>query len=82
MNEWLDSLTLWLGNNPEWLALAIVLIACIECLAIVGILIPGTILMFAVAVLAGSGALTLWETLLLAYVGSRFALEVVLGRVT
>ena len=53
VNEWLDSLTLWLGNNPEWLALAIVLIACIECLAIVGILIPGTILMFAVAVLAG-----------------------------
>jgi undecaprenyl-diphosphatase len=82
VNEWLDSLTLWLGNNPEWLALAIVLIACIECLAIVGILIPGTILMFAVAVLAGSGALTLWETLLLAYVGGLLgdAMSYAIGR--
>lgn len=82
MNEWLSSLTLWLGNNPQWLALAIVLIACLECLAIVGILVPGTLLMFAVAVLAGSGALTLWETLLLAYAGGLLgdALSYAIGR--
>jgi membrane protein DedA with SNARE-associated domain/membrane-associated phospholipid phosphatase len=69
MSQWLDSLTLWLSANPEWLGLAIFLIACIECLAIAGIIVPGTILMFAVAVLAGNGALSLWETLLLAYLG-------------
>lgn len=82
MTQWLETVTQWLGHHPEWLALAIVLIACIECLAIVGILIPGTILMFAVAVLAGSGALTLWETLLLAYVGGLLgdALSYAIGR--
>ncbi|MGE8362886.1 bifunctional DedA family/phosphatase PAP2 family protein [Pseudomonas sp.] len=69
MSEWLDSLTTWLAANPEWLGLAIFLIACIECLAIAGIIVPGTILMFTVAVLAGNGALTLWQTLLLAYCG-------------
>lgn len=82
MTQWLETVTQWLGHHPEWLALAIVLIACIECLAIVGILIPGTILMFAVAVLAGSGALTLWETLLLAYVGGLLgdAMSYAIGR--
>ncbi|MDP3815951.1 bifunctional DedA family/phosphatase PAP2 family protein [Pseudomonas sp.] len=69
MSQWLDSLTLWLSANPQWLGLAIFLIACIECLAIAGIIVPGTIILFAVGVLAGNGALTLWETLALAYFG-------------
>ena len=69
MSQWFDSLTLWLSANPEWLGLAIFLIACVECLAIAGIIVPGTLLLFAVAGLAGNGALTLWETLLLAYLG-------------
>lgn len=69
MSQWLDSLTAWLSSNPQWLGVAIFLIACTECLAIVGIIIPGTFLLFAVAVLAGSGALTLGETLALAYCG-------------
>ncbi|MDO9622787.1 MAG: bifunctional DedA family/phosphatase PAP2 family protein [Pseudomonas sp.] len=69
MSQWLADVTLWLTTNPEWLGLAIFLIACAECLAIVGILVPGTILLFTVAVLAGSGALTLGETLALAYCG-------------
>ncbi|WP_339081329.1 bifunctional DedA family/phosphatase PAP2 family protein [Pseudomonas sp. TMP9] len=69
MSHWFDTLTLWLSANPEWLAVAIFLIACIECLAIAGILVPGTVLMFAVAALAGNGALGLGETLLLAFLG-------------
>ncbi|HBX56405.1 bifunctional DedA family/phosphatase PAP2 family protein [Pseudomonas sp. UBA2684] len=69
MSQWLDTLTTWLAANPQWLGLAIFLIACIECLAIAGIVVPGTILLFAVAVLAGNGALTLWQTLALAYCG-------------
>jgi len=69
MSAWLDSLTTWLGAHPQWLGLAIFLIACCECLAIAGILVPGTVLLFAIAMLAGSGALGLGETLLLAYAG-------------
>jgi undecaprenyl-diphosphatase len=82
MSQWLDSLTLWLSANPEWLGLAILLITCVECLAIAGIIVPGTILLFAVAVLAGNGALSLWETLLLAYVGGLLgdALSYAIGR--
>ncbi|WP_194791030.1 bifunctional DedA family/phosphatase PAP2 family protein [Pseudomonas sp. UFMG81] len=69
MGQWLDSLTAWLGANPQWLGLAIFVVACVECLAIAGIIVPGTVLLFAVAVLAGSGAFTLGETLLLGFLG-------------
>ncbi|MFJ3449485.1 bifunctional DedA family/phosphatase PAP2 family protein [Pseudomonas sichuanensis] len=69
MGEWLDSLTTWLGANPQWLGLAIFVVACVECLAIAGIIVPGTVLLFAVAVLAGSGAFSLGETLLLGFLG-------------
>lgn len=69
MTEWLHALIDWLGANPQWLGLAIFIIACVECLAIAGIIVPGIMLLFAVAALAGSGALGLGETLLLGYLG-------------
>ncbi|SFP29431.1 undecaprenyl-diphosphatase [Geopseudomonas sagittaria] len=82
MSQWLDTLTTWLGAQPEWLGLAIFLIACIECLTIVGIVVPGTVVLFAVAALAGSGVLTLWQTLLIGYAGGLLgdALSYALGR--
>ncbi|WP_349571197.1 bifunctional DedA family/phosphatase PAP2 family protein [Azotobacter salinestris] len=82
MSAWLDSLSGWLTTHPEWLGLAIFLIACVECLAILGIIVPGTVLMFAVAAMAGSGALTLGQTLLLGYAGGLLgdAISYTLGR--
>ncbi|MGY2290126.1 bifunctional DedA family/phosphatase PAP2 family protein [Pseudomonas sp. SDO528_S397] len=69
MGPWLDSITGWLTLNPQWLAAAVFIVACVECLAIVGLIVPGTVLLFAIAVLAGSGALPLGETLLLGLLG-------------
>ncbi|PRD19135.1 UNVERIFIED_CONTAM: yabI [Trichonephila clavipes] len=69
MSHWFDTLALWLESNPHWLALTLLVMACVECLAIVGLLIPGTVVLFSLGVLAGSGALELWQTLLLGYVG-------------
>ncbi|AOE62392.1 bifunctional DedA family/phosphatase PAP2 family protein [Pseudomonas corrugata] len=69
MGPWLDSITGWLAANPQWLAVAVFIVACVECLAIAGLIVPGTVLLFAVAVLAGSGALSLGETLLLGLLG-------------
>jgi len=63
----LDSFNAWMAANPEWLGMAIFLIAFLECAAIVGIVLPGVVLLFGVAVIAGSGALSLGETLMLAY---------------
>ncbi|WP_260958195.1 bifunctional DedA family/phosphatase PAP2 family protein [Pseudomonas citri] len=69
MGPWLDSITAWLTVNPQWLAIAVFIVACTECLAIVGLIVPGTVLLFAVTVMAGSGALPLGETLLLGLLG-------------
>lgn len=68
MSEWLEPLNAWLAANPHWLGLAVFLLAFTECLAVVGLLVPGTVLLFAVAVLAGSH-LPLGSTLLLALAG-------------
>lgn len=82
MGSWLDGLTGWLTVHPQWLSLAIFTVACIECLAIAGIIVPGTVVLFAVAVLAGNGALSLGETLLLGYAGGLLgdALSYAIGR--
>ncbi|MCU1751046.1 bifunctional DedA family/phosphatase PAP2 family protein [Pseudomonas sp. 6D_7.1_Bac1] len=82
MGPWLDSLTVWLTVNPQWLAAAVFIVACVECLAIAGLIVPGTVLLFAIAVLAGSGALSLGETLLLGFLGGLFGdvLSYFLGR--
>ena len=69
MGPWLDSMTGWLTANPQWLGLAIFLLTLLECLAIIGFVIPGTILLFAIAILAGNGALSLGETLLMGLLG-------------
>ena len=69
MSAWISGLTAWLGANPHWLGLAIFILACTECLAIVGLIVPGTVLLFAVAALAGNGALSLGTTMLLAFCG-------------
>ncbi len=82
MSAWLDSLTGWLTAQPEWLGLAIFLTACVECVAVLGVLLPGGVLMFAFAAMAGSGALPLGQTLLLGYLGGLLgdALSYFLGR--
>lgn len=69
MGPWLDGITGWLTLNPQWLAAAVFIVAFVECLAIAGIIVPGTVLLFAIAALAGSGALSLSETLLLGLLG-------------
>lgn len=69
MSQWIESLTAWLAINPHWLGLAVFAVSAAECLAIVGIIVPGTIMLFAVSVMAGGGALSLGETLLYGFAG-------------
>ncbi|MBD8495707.1 bifunctional DedA family/phosphatase PAP2 family protein [Pseudomonas syringae] len=69
MGHWLDGITGWLTANPSWVAVAIFVVAFVECVAIAGIVVPGTVLMFAIAALAGSGILPLGEVLLLGVLG-------------
>ena len=69
MGAWLDSITAWLTLNPSWLGAALFLVSFLECLAIAGIIVPGTVALFAIAALAGSGILELHQALLLGFLG-------------
>lgn len=82
MGQWYHFLIDWLTQHPQWLGLILLIAACIECLAVVGLLVPGTFLLFALAMLAGSGVLGLGETLLLGFVGGLIGdlLSYALGR--
>jgi len=60
----------WLAENPAWSGLIIFLIALTESLFIVGLLVPGTVLMFGVGTLVGAGVLGIQETLVFAFLGA------------
>ena len=60
----------WLSENPAWAGLIVFLIALSESLLIVGLIVPGTVLMFGVGTLVGTGVLGIQETLLFAFFGA------------
>jgi len=53
----------WVAANPGWAATFVFANAVAESLIIVGLFIPGTIVMFGIGTLVGTGVLGLWETL-------------------
>ena len=69
MMQWFHSLSTWLEANPHGLAWVIFAVATLECLALAGIFTPGVLMLFALGVLAGNGALDLWQTIALAFAG-------------
>ena len=70
MESSLHDLMAWLHANSEWLAFSIFLTAFLETLVMVGLILPGVVMLFALASLAGSGALGIWPAMLCAFVGA------------
>jgi membrane protein DedA with SNARE-associated domain len=66
----LQPLLHWLGAHPGWSSLVVFLIAFAESLLLVGLLFPGTVIMFGVGTLMAVGALDLWTTLAWAAAGA------------
>lgn len=60
----------WLSLHQQWVALAIILIAFLESLALAGVVIPGVVLLFGASAVAGSGALSVWAALVCAFSGA------------
>ncbi len=69
MNDVLQTVLEWSDGSPYWLGVAIFTAAFLECLALVGIVLPGVVLMFGLALIAGSSNLGLPTVLLLAWLG-------------
>lgn len=64
--------SLWqmLHAHPEWIAVAIGLLAFIECFAIIGLIVPGVVMLYAAAFVAGAGEVGLWWALACAVTGA------------
>ena len=60
----------WLTLHQNWVAAALVTVAFLESVAVVGVIIPGVVFLFGISAVAGSGALGIWPTLACAFVGA------------
>lgn len=68
--EYIQPITDWLQANPEWALLITFLISFAESLAIIGSIIPGSITMTAIGILAGSGIMRVDLTFMAATLGA------------
>lgn len=60
----------WLNANPELAGLATFLISAGESVAIIGTIVPGSIMMTAIGALVGAGIIPFWSILLWAILGA------------
>ncbi|WP_131739679.1 DedA family protein [Legionella adelaidensis] len=68
--EYLQPLTLWIQANPKWALLFTFLVSLSESLAIIGSIIPGSVTMTAIGILAGSGIMRIDMTIIAAILGA------------
>lgn len=68
--DYVQPLTNWLQANPNWSLFITFIISLTESLAIVGSIVPGSVTMTAVGILAGSGIMRVDLTLLAAILGA------------
>ena len=67
-----NEVILWLKDNPEWIALGVFSAAFIESFALIGVIIPGVVLLAVISGMASS-SLSVFELVLIAYVASFLA---------
>ena len=67
-----NEVILWLKDNPEWTALGVFGAAFIETFALIGVIIPGVVLLAVISGMAAS-TLSVFELVLIAYVASFLA---------
>ena len=70
MPEFMPDIIEWLNLHPQLIIVAIALLALVESLAMIGIIVPGISLLFAIATLAGGASIPLSHCLLAAMTGA------------
>ena len=70
MTEWFTELLTWIEQNPSYAGMVVFSMALAESLAIVGVLIPGVVILFGAGTLIGTGVLDFWAMCLWAILGA------------
>ncbi len=60
----------WIARHPDWLLVAVFVVALSESLAVVGLIVPGALLMVGAGALIGIGVAGFWPTMLVAIAGA------------
>lgn len=60
----------WVSANPTWSGIIVFFISLSESLAIIGLVVPGVVLMTAIGAMMGAGILPFWATLIWAILGA------------
>lgn len=68
--DFLQPLLNWINLHPGWAGVFVFLVAFSESLAIVGLFMPGVVLMFGVGTLVALGSIEFWPTFWLAVAGA------------
>lgn len=69
-SNYIEPFTYWVYANPHWALLVTFLVSFSESLAIIGSIVPGSVTMTAIGILAGSGVMRIDLTLLAATLGA------------
>lgn len=70
LNQYFDLIVNWVDQHPHWTGVVIFLVAFLESLVLLGVLVPGAILMVAAGVLISMEKLSLGSTLIWAITGA------------
>ncbi len=70
METYLAPFLEWLQLHPHWAGIAVFAISCMESLLVIGLFVPGTVVMFGFGALIATGAMDLGATLLWAVLGA------------
>jgi undecaprenyl-diphosphatase len=70
MSDVISSILQWINAHPHLAGLATFIISAAESIAIIGTIVPGTVMMTAIGTLAGSGVMPLWSTIVWAILGA------------
>lgn len=60
----------WISQHPTWAGLVVFLISLSESLVVIGLIIPGVVMMTAIGVMMGNGILPLFQTMVWAILGA------------
>ena len=70
MEAALTSLLTWIQANPYWAGLFVLVVSALESFLVVGLFVPGTVVMFGIGAMIAAGSMELLPTLLWATVGA------------
>ena len=70
MDTYLDAIHLWLEHNISYLGPTIAVVACLESLLVVGMVVPGVAILFALAAIAGAASVSIYWVMFWGFLGA------------